>query len=77
VSKMPIFSSDGETNYVPVLVSYRFVRYKFSPWREEAIMVHAATSREILSEANQRLKAQRFHNYEIVSYLPRNGMELF
>lgn len=77
MSKMPIFSSDGEPNYVPVLVSFRFLRYKFSAWRQEAIMIHAATSREILAESNQRLKALRFYDYEIVSYLPQNGMELF
>lgn len=77
MSKVSIFCGNGETNDVPVLVSYRFLRYKFSPWREEAIMVFAPSSRNILAEANQRLLTMRFHNYEIVGYLPQNGMELF
>jgi hypothetical protein len=77
MSEMPIFSSNGETKDILVLVSYKFLRYKFSAWREEAIMIHAPSSRYILAEANQRLKTLRFYNFEIVGYFPQNGMELF
>jgi hypothetical protein len=53
------------------------MRYKISPWREEAVMISALHSDDILPEAVKRLDPMRFYNYEIVGYLPKNGKRVY
>jgi len=66
-----------EMNFVPVLVSFRFLKFKWSPWREEALMLHAASSDDIVTFAERMIKPRRYYNYELTGYLPANGMREF
>lgn len=77
MSEVPKIGNSREATDLLVLVSYRFMRYKISPWREEAVMISALHSDDILPEAVKRLDPMRFYNYEIVGYLPKNGKRVY
>lgn len=66
--------NDGQ---VAVLVSYKFLRYRFSKWRIEAVMVHVNHSREIIPAFNYKMSSFKNMHYEIVSYLPQNLERVF
>lgn len=69
--------SRGEMRDTKVLVSYRFLRYKFGGWRQEAIMLHVPTSNHIESAFWATVSTYRHAACEMVSYLPETGKALF
>lgn len=69
--------SPGESRDTKVLVSYRFLKYKFGGWREEAIMLHVPTSKHIESAFWASVSTFRHAACEIVSYLPETGKQVF
>lgn len=67
----------GEMRDIKVLVSYRFLKYKFGGWRQEAIMLHVPHSKDIESAFWASVSTYRHAACEIVSYLPETGKQVF
>lgn len=77
MSEMQDSANRGELRDTKVLVSYRFLRYKFGGWREEAIMLHVRSSRDIESAFWAAVSTYRHAACEMVSYLPETGKQVF
>lgn len=77
MQEMQNMRDSGESQLQPVLVAYRFLRFKFSRWREEAIMLHVAHSDEIEAEFNAAMLPKKHANYELLRYMPRCGKARF
>lgn len=77
MSEVQTDSSRGEIRDTKVLVSYKFLKYKFGGWRQEAIMLHVPTSAHIESAFWASVSTYRHAACEMVSYLPETGKQVF
>ena len=67
----------GEVRDIKVLVSYRFLKYKMGIWREEAIMLHVPHSSDIETAFFASVSIYRHADFEMISYLPETGKQVF
>lgn len=70
-------SDFGQSGNIKVLISYRYMSFKSSKWRESSCLIHVNSSRDILRLFGAEMHKKRHYDFEMLCYVPENGRRKF